>query len=92
MGYFLPVHICALESLHSCTLDVKATGGRLKGKTAVDLARGYSDIVEIISAHKPQPRGELHTKVHSRSPFQMKNLNNFGVLGPISIFLVLLAF
>ena len=34
----------------------------------------------------------VKAKVHSRSPFQMKNLNNFGVLGPISIFLVLLAF
>ena len=42
---------------YSCTLDVKNNGG----KTAVEVARekGYSDIVEIISAHKPQPRGEL---------------------------------
>ena len=50
---------------YSCTLDVKATDGWAKGKTAVEVARerGYSDIAEIISAHKPQPRGELHTSV-----------------------------
>ena len=48
---------------YSCTLDVKATGGAWKGKTAVEVARekGHNDIVEIVSAHKPQPRGELHT-------------------------------
>ena len=48
------MHFC-----YSCTLDVKNNAGQ----TAVDYARenGLSDIAEIISAHKPQPRGELHT-------------------------------
>ena len=43
--------------------DVKATSGHWKGKTALEVAReeGYSDIVKIVSTHKPQPRGELHT-------------------------------
>ena len=52
--------ITSLASCCNTPVDVKATRGRWKGKTAVEVARekGYSDIVEIISAHKPQPRGE----------------------------------
>ena len=65
-AYLITAVSCApdpVASLASCcysyTLDVQNNDG----KTAVDRARedGHNDVVEIISAHSPQPRGDLHT-------------------------------
>ena len=56
--------LCTLPSLLLyTTVDVRATGGICMGKTAVQVARerGYTDIVEMVSTHKAQPGGELHT-------------------------------
>ena len=90
----LPVTSCSAERSFSGLKRIKTvlrsttSNEHLTSTALLHIHRDIDiDIPKVIDEF-----ARLHPKVHSRSPFQMKNLHNFGVLGPISILLVPLAF